>query len=229
MKRKADSKAITRSVSKRFIEHAKSCAIYARVSTVGKSQSTDMQLSELQAYADRRGWKVAKVYQDTMSGSSKQRPGLDALLAAAKRKEFDAIIVYRFDRFARSVSMLAAALLEFQALGIDFISLHEGVDTSTPNGRLVFHIFAAIAEFERELIRDRVRSGIAEARRKGVRLGAPAIHTAKADEVIRRRAAGESFRAIAKALEMSVGRAVQLSSLGIGKHDKEWVIPTIEE
>src|SRR3954447_490577 len=97
------------------------------------------------------------------------------MLADCRRRSVDAVIVYRYDRFARSLRQLVNALEEFRSLGIDFISLHEGVDTSTPNGRLIFGIFASIAEFERELIRDRVKSGIAAARAKGKRLGRPAI------------------------------------------------------
>jgi DNA invertase Pin-like site-specific DNA recombinase len=96
-------------------------------------------------------------------------------MADCRRRRIDAVIVYRYDRFARSLRQLVNALEEFRSLGIEFISLHEGVDTSTPNGRLVFGIFASIAEFERELIRDRVRSGIAAARSKGKRLGRPRV------------------------------------------------------
>src|SRR5262245_37564245 len=108
-----------------------------------------------------------------VSGAKESRPALNRLLADAKRRKFDAVLVYRYDRFARSLRQLVNALSEFDALGIHFISLHEGVDTSTPNGRLVFGIFASIAEFERELIRERVRSGMAAARARGARIGRP--------------------------------------------------------
>jgi DNA invertase Pin-like site-specific DNA recombinase len=100
-------------------------------------------------------------------GAKDRRPKLDELMADAARRRFDCVLVYRYDRYARSLRHLVNALEEFRALGIDFVSLHEGVDTSTPNGRLVFGIFASIAEFERELIRSRVRSGLAAARAKG--------------------------------------------------------------
>src|SRR6202008_4796747 len=103
------------------------------------------------------------------------RPQLDALLAVCRKRRVDAVVVYRYDRFARSLRQLVNALEEFRALGIDFISLHEGVDTSPPNGRLVFGIFASISEFERELIRDRVRSGLAAAKAKGKRRGRPRV------------------------------------------------------
>ncbi len=124
-----------------------------------------MQLDEVREYCRRRGWKVEGEYVDEgISGSKEHRPALDRLLSDCRKRLADAVVVYRYDRFARSLRQLVNALDEFRALGIDFVSLHEGVDTSTPNGRLVFGIFASIAEFERELIRDRVRSGLAAAR-----------------------------------------------------------------
>jgi DNA invertase Pin-like site-specific DNA recombinase len=149
-------------------------AIYGRVSTA--EQSTAMQIEELKAFCVRRDWDVVEEFTDTgVSGSKESRPALNRLLADAKRRRFDTVLVYRYDRFARSLRQLVNALAEFDALGIHFVSLHEGVDTSTPNGRLVFGIFASIAEFERELIRGRVRSGIAAARAKGRRLGRPRV------------------------------------------------------
>ena len=141
-------------------------AIYARVST-RNGQNPQMQLEELRAYCQRREWELAGEYVDQgISGASEQRPALDRLLTDARKRHIDAVVVYRYDRFARSLRQLVNALEEFRTLGVDFISLHEGVDTSTPNGRLVFGIFASIAEFERELIRERVRSY-----RKAGRLG----------------------------------------------------------
>src|SRR5713226_4218279 len=135
-----------------------------------------MQLEEVRAYCERREWKIVGEYVDTgISGAKEHRPALDRLLITCRKRLVDAVVVYRYDRFARSLRQLVNALEEFRALGIDFVSLHEGVDTSTPNGRLVFGIFASIAEFERELIRDRVRSGLAAAKAKGKRLGRPAV------------------------------------------------------
>jgi DNA invertase Pin-like site-specific DNA recombinase len=149
-------------------------AIYSRVST--SEQTTAGQLDELRGYCQRRQWEIVSEYTDEgVSGSKESRPGLNQLLADAKRRNFDAVLVYRYDRFARSLRQLVNALCEFDSLGIHFISLHEGVDTSTPNGRLVFGIFASIAEFERELIRGRVRSGIAAARARGKRIGRPRV------------------------------------------------------
>ena len=125
-------------------------------------------------------------------------------MADCRRRQIDAVIVYRYDRFARSLRQLVNALEEFHSLGIEFISLHEGVDTSTPNGRLVFGIFASIAEFERELIRDRVRSGIAAARSKGKRLGRPRVQV-DAARIATLRASGLSWPKIAAERGVSVG------------------------
>src|ERR1051326_4988449 len=164
-----------------------------------------MQLNEVRAYCERRQWVVAGEYVDTgISGSKEHRPALDRLLTDCRRRAIDAVVVYRYDRFARSVRQLVNALEEFRALGVDFVSLHEGVDTSTANGRLVFGIFASIAEFERELICDRVRSGLAAARAKGKRLGGPRA-TLDVQRVAALRAEGRSWRFVAR--ELGVGLA----------------------
>ncbi len=150
----------------------KRVALYARVSTLNHGQDPEVQLRELREFCQRRRFEIAVEYVDKgISGSRERRPALDQLMAICRKRLVDAVVVYRYDRFARSLRQLVLALEEFRALGVDFISLHEGVDTSTPNGRLVFGIFASIAEFERELIRDRVRSGLAAARAKGKRIG----------------------------------------------------------
>jgi DNA invertase Pin-like site-specific DNA recombinase len=163
-----------------------------------------MQLREVREYCARRGWQVCGEYVDRgISGSKERRPELDKLLADCRKRRVDAVVVYRYDRFARSLRQLVNALEEFRGLGIDFVSLHEGVDTSTPNGRLIFGIFATIAEFERELIRDRVRSGIASARAKGKRLGRPradfdVIHAQKL------RTEGRSWRQVSEQMNVPV-------------------------
>src|ERR1700720_4461738 len=150
-------------------------AIYARVST-NNGQDPHMQIRELQEYCRRRGWEIEGEHVDAgVSGAKEHRPQLDALLAACRKRRVDAVVVYRYDRFARSLRQLVNALEEFRSLGIEFISLHEGVDTSTPNGRLVFGIFASIAEFEREIIRDRVRSRNSPGKSRGKRLGTPRV------------------------------------------------------
>ena len=179
--------------------------LYARVSTTG--QDTDLQLREFREYCKRRGWDVADEYVDAgVSGAKDRRPELDRLMADAKRRKFDAVVVYRYDRFARSLRHLVNALEEFRALGIEFVSIHEGVDTSTPNGRLVFGIFASIAEFERELIRDRVRSGIRNARAKGKRLGRPRT-TVDAARIAVLRAGGASWNDVCAETGLSAGTA----------------------
>ena len=150
-------------------------ALYARVSTFA-GQDPQMQLRELREYCQRRGLQIVGEYVDRgISGSKERRPALDKLLTDCRKRLVDTVVVYRYDRFARSLRQLVNALEEFRSLGIDFISLHEGVDTTTPNGRLIFGIFASIAEFERELIRDRVRSGLASAKARGKRLGRPRV------------------------------------------------------
>jgi DNA invertase Pin-like site-specific DNA recombinase len=178
--------------------------LYARVST-NNGQNPEVQLREIREYCQRRGIEIAGEFVDTgVSGSKASRPQLDAMLAACRKRKADAVVVYRYDRFARSLRQLVNALAEFDALGIHFISLHEGVDTSTPNGRLVFGIFASIAEFERELIRDRVRSGLKAAKARGKRLGRPRAKV-DASKVRSMRAAGMSFPAIAAKLGSSFG------------------------
>jgi DNA invertase Pin-like site-specific DNA recombinase len=179
-------------------------ALYARVSTLA-GQDPEMQLRELREYCERRGLQIVQEYVDKgVSGSRERRPALDKLLVACRKRLVDAVVVYRYDRFARSLRQLVNALEEFRSLGIDFISLHEGVDTSTPNGRLVFGIFASIAEFERELIRDRVRSGLSSARAKGKRLGRPRSNVNVA-RIASLRASGASWRTISQEMGLAVG------------------------
>lgn len=175
--------------------------IYSRVSTV--EQSAQMQLDELRAYCQRSQWEIAEEFVDAgISGSKESRPALNRLLSDARCRKFDAVIVYRYDRFARSLRQLVNALAEFDALGIHFISLHEGIDTSTPNGRLVFGIFASIAEFERELIRDRIKSGLRSAVARGRKLGRPRVFCDTRQIGILRNA-GASWRTISKQLGCS--------------------------
>lgn len=181
-------------------------ALYARVSTADR-QNPEMQLGELRDYCARRDWEIAGEHTDRgISGAKETRRALDRLMADARARRFDAVVVWRFDRFARSTRQLVNALAEFDALGIAFISLHENVDPATPNGRLVFTIFAAIAEFERELIRERVRAGVAAARACGKRLGRPRVR-ADAKEIMRLRTQGRTWRAIAGELGVSTGTA----------------------
>lgn len=151
-------------------------AIYARVSTANHGQDVSLQTRELREYCERRGWQIFGEYVDVgISGTKEKRPELDRLLADAHRRRFDAVIVWKFDRFARSVSHLLKALETFQALGIEFVSLTEGIDTSTPAGRMVFTVLGAVAELERSLIVERVKAGLRNARAKGARIGRPRV------------------------------------------------------
>jgi DNA invertase Pin-like site-specific DNA recombinase len=186
--------------------------LYCRVSTT--DQNVEVQLTALREYAERRGWQVAGEYVDLgVSGSKERRPALDKLMADARRRAMDAVVVFRFDRFARSVSHLARALDEFRALGIEFVSLHEAIDTSTPMGRAMFHIAGAFAELEREIIRERVRAGLQNARRRGKKLGRrPALVNVRS--IAEMASKGVSGRAIAKAAgvsEATVRRILRLS------------------
>src|SRR5580704_1960411 len=182
-------------------------AIYARVSTTNHGQNVSMQTRELREYCQRRAWEIEGEYVDAgVSGAKERRPQLDALLIACRKRRVDGVVVYRYDRFARSLRQLVNALEEFRSLGIEFISLHEGVDTSTPNGRLIFGIFASIAEFERELIRDRVRSGLAAAKAKGTRIGRPRV-SVNASRIASLRCQGRSWAEITQQTGVSKGTA----------------------
>jgi DNA invertase Pin-like site-specific DNA recombinase len=184
----------------------KRAAIYARVST-NNGQHPEMQLAELRTYCERRGWKVAGEFVDAgISGAKEHRPGLDKLLSLCRKRLVDAVVVYRYDRFARSLRQLVNALEEFRTLGVDFISIHEGVDTTTANGRLVFGIFASVAEFERELVRGRVVSGLAAAKARGQRLGRPTVAVNVA-QIAGLREEGLSWAAIGKKLDIGESTA----------------------
>jgi DNA invertase Pin-like site-specific DNA recombinase len=149
-------------------------ALYARVSTNGKGQDVQMQLRDLRTYAQSRGMEIVQEYIDEgVSGKKDTRPYLNLLMDDARKRRFDAVLVWRFDRFARSTKHLLTALEEFKHLGIDFISFKENIDTSSPLGKAMFAVTSAIAELEADLIKERVVSGLAHARAKGVRLGRP--------------------------------------------------------
>lgn len=151
-------------------------ALYARVSTADKGQDPEMQLRELREYCQRRGWDIAGEYTDIgVSGSKDSRPQLNRLMTDAAKRKLGAVVVWRFDRFARSVSHLLRALETFRSLGVEFVSYNEAIDTSTPVGKMTFTVLAAVAELERSLIIERVRAGVRNARAKGKRLGRPRV------------------------------------------------------
>jgi DNA invertase Pin-like site-specific DNA recombinase len=173
--------------------------VYARVSTVGHGQSCDMQLLELRHYAAARGWEITGEYVDVgVSGTKERRPELDRLMTDAHRRRFDAVVVWKFDRFARSVSHLLRALETFRALGIEFVSFTEQMDTSTPVGQMIFTVLGAVSALERGLIVERVKAGLRNARAKGKRLGRPKKWV-DAAKVARLRAQNRSWRKIARA------------------------------
>jgi DNA invertase Pin-like site-specific DNA recombinase len=178
-------------------------AIYARVSTTNHGQDVTLQTRELEQFAEARGWHMIDAYIDAgVSGTKDSRPELNRLMADAHKRRFDVVAVWRFDRFARSVSHLLRALETFNALGIAFVSLSEQMDTTTPTGKMVFTVLGAVAELERSLIVERVRAGLRNARAKGKTLGRPRV-AVDAARVDRLRAQGRSIREIAEGLGYS--------------------------
>lgn len=198
--------------------------LYARVST--GEQNEGMQLREMLEHCKRREWEY-QVFTDTISGAKDRRPGLDSMMAMVRRRKCDVVLVYRYDRFARSLHHLVSSLAEFDSLGVQFVSLHEGVDTSTPNGRLIFHIFASIAEFERELIRERVRSGVAHARAQGKRLGRPPADVDSA-RIVALRASGASLRTIARKVGISHAAVMRSLRKAVTKTSSVEPVETVE-
>ena len=180
-------------------------ALYARVSTKNNGQNPETQLVALREYATNRGLEIADEYIDLgVSGSRDRRPELDRLMKAARARKIDAVVVARFDRFARSTKHLVTALEEFQALGVDFISLGESIDTSTPVGKMIFTVLGAVAELERSLIKERVAMGLERARKEGKPHGRPRriFDRNKAQQM---RDEGRSLREIGQILNVNKG------------------------
>ena len=178
-------------------------ALYARVSTSDKGQDPEMQLRELREYCERRGWTISGEYVDIgVSGAKDSRPELNRLMADAKRRKIDAVLVWKLDRFGRSLKHLFHALGELEALGVAFVSLRDAFDLTTPAGRLMFNLVASVAEFERDLIRERVKAGIANRRAKGLRVGRKPI-ILDAGRLAALRSEGLTIREIATELDCS--------------------------
>ena len=177
-------------------------AFYARVSTHDQ-QTLGMQVEAMAAYIKNRGWVASRRIEDIGSGS-RERPGRESLLMAARRREIDVIVVWRLDRWGRSVADLMATLREMTELGVGFVSLTEALDLTTPSGRAMAGMLAIFAEFEREILRERVRAGIAQARKEGRPHGRPRTASLRADEVIRLNAERMSHSEIARRL--GIGR-----------------------
>lgn len=190
----------------------KPAAIYARVST--SDQDHEMQLQELRMQAAARGWDEVVEYIDTGSGISPSLPERARLIKDARAGKIHAVLVWRFDRFARSTRQLVDALENFRAWGVEFLSTHEGIDTTTPGGRFAFHVFAAIAEFERELIRERAKAGMENAKRNGTKSGRPIGRPRRHVDVARARrlhAEGRSWGSVSRTMgipKTSLRRAI---------------------
>jgi DNA invertase Pin-like site-specific DNA recombinase len=189
-------------------------AIYARVSTANNGQDPTMQTRELREYAARRGWTISGEYVDIgISGTKEKRPELDRLMSDAHRRRFDAVVVWKFDRFARSVSHLLRALESFKAQGIEFVSFSEQMDTSTPAGKMVFTVLGAVAELERSLIVERVKAGLRNARAKGKTLGRPRVFVDRR-KIATLRTQGLGWKKIARALGCGVSTVLRAAQEG---------------
>ena len=181
-------------------------ALYARVSTCN-GQDPEMQLRELREYAARRGGEIAGEYTDHgVSGSKDSRPELNQLMADAHQRRFDAVLVWKIDRFGRSLKHLVNALADLCAYGVAFVSFRDNLDLSTPSGRLMFQIIGAMVEFERSLIQERVKAGLRNARAKGKKFGRPRAQV-DADRVAELRRDGLSWSQVCRTLNVSKGSA----------------------
>jgi len=185
-------------------------AVYSRVST-HHGQDPELQLRELREYAEARGLTIVQEYIDVgFSGSKDSRPALNQLMADARRRRFDSVLVWKLDRFGRSLRHLVNALAELEALGVAFVSFRDNLDLSTPSGRLMFQIIGAMAEFERSLIQERVKAGLRNARAKGKKLGRPRVSVDE-NQIEALRDSGASWRAIGAKLGLGVGTVHRIS------------------
>jgi DNA invertase Pin-like site-specific DNA recombinase len=191
-------------------------ALYARVSTQNHHQDPEVQLRELREYCQRKGWDITGEYVDHgISGTKESRPELNRLMSDAADQKFDVVLVWKFDRFARSVPHLLKALETFQSQGIAFVAATEGIDTSTPTGRMVLIVVGAVAELERNLITERIRAGLRKAKAKGTKSGRAIGHPRAKDfdvnEVRQRIFLGERQQDIAD--ELGVSRTLIIKRL----------------
>ena len=192
----------------------KRAALYCRVSTLDQVGGLSVQREQLRRYAEARELQALEFVDHGVSGAKDRRPALDAMLAAARARKIDSVVCTKLDRLARSTHHLVVIAKELQALGVDLVVLDQAIDTTTPSGRLLFHVLAAISEFERDLIRERVIAGLARMRAQGRRLGRPRRHQVDVARAAVMRSEGRSLRAIARALNLppsaasAVARAV---------------------
>ncbi len=193
---------------------AKRAAIYVRVSKV--EQETDLQEHELQEYCERRGWSCV-VYRDKgQSGGKDDRPALTAMMNDLRKRKIDVVVVWALDRLARSLKQLLSIAEECRAVGVDLVSLKQNVDTTLPAGRLTFQVLGAVAEFEREMLRERVKPGMAQARRSGKHIGRPARRKFLATEIQKMkllRSQGTSVRKLATDFGTTQWMAARLAEL----------------
>jgi DNA invertase Pin-like site-specific DNA recombinase len=193
--------------SSSLTHHNTRVAIYARISTVIHGQDVSLQTSELQKFAQARGWQIVDCYVDEgISGTTEKRPELDRLLADAHQRKFDVLLCWKLDRLGRSLRHLVNLLAELESLGIAFISLRDNLDLTTPAGRLMFQVVGAMAEFEKSLIVERVKAGLRHARNKGTTLGRPKV-IVDSRQIAVLRGQGRSWREIVEETGVSKGTA----------------------
>jgi len=193
-------------------------ALYARVSTT--DQSTESQLLDLRRYVSERGWNTFKEYVDEgISGTKDSRPSLNELMNDGRKRRFDVVLVWRFDRFARSTKHLILALEEFKNLGVDFVSFQENIDTSSPLGSAIFTIISAVAQLERDIIAERVKAGLRRAKENGKKLGRPRVDV-DVNRIAVLRAHGHSWAEISRELGIGKGTA-QRAFYGLPKNPAE--------
>jgi len=183
----------------------KRVGVYARVSTAEKGQDPETQLRQLREYTQARSWQITAEYVDYASGTTEEPSQYKALMEAAKKRKIDVVLVWRYDRFARSMQALVNALKEFHTLGVDFISYQENIDTTTPTGELVFHVMASLAQFESSLISQRVKAGMARAKAQGKHIARPALPVALQMQIIELHQQGLSLNKISKHLGIAYG------------------------
>ena len=171
-------------------------ALYARVSTLDRGQDPETQLIQLREYAQRRNFEIVGEFIDFASGTSEERKHYKQMMEAAKKRKIDLVLVWRYDRFARSTQALVNALKEFKNLGIDFISYQENIDTTTPTGELIFHVMASLAQFERSLISERVKAGMQRAKAQGKNISRPKLAKSKLNRIMELKQQGLSMNQI---------------------------------
>ena len=192
------------------ISGTKRVGLYARVSTLEKGQDRaadrpEAQLLQLREYAHRRGFEIQGEYIDYTSGTTEDRLQYQTMLEATRKRRIDVVLVWRYDRFARSTQALVNALKEFQKLGVDFISYQENIDTTTPTGELIFQVMASLAQFESSLISQRVKAGMARAKAQGKHIARPPIPAAQQKQIIALYEQGLPINQISKQLGIAYG------------------------